>query len=91
MQTPSRSRNKASHSRSKDWHHKNVSPSARSLCGHILPRVRLQPFEIETELRIYQNDEVQIYDADPDSIMHIMETIVSFDRRITELRMEAAE
>lgn len=50
-----------------------------------------KPFEIETELRIYQNDEVQIYDADPDSIMHIMEIIVSFDRRITELRMEAAE
>lgn len=50
---------------------------------------RIKPAEIEIELRIYQNDEVRIYDADPDVITHIMDKITTFDRRITELRMEA--
>lgn len=52
---------------------------------------RFTPFDIEIELRIYQNDEKRIYEADPDTIIHIMEQIRSRDRRITELRAEAAE
>lgn len=48
-----------------------------------------KPFDIGIELRIYQNDEVQIYDADPDVIFHIMDKIVTFDRRIEELKEEA--
>ena len=47
-----------------------------------------KPFEIEIELRIYQNDEVRIYEADPDLITHIMDKIVTFDKRINELRAE---
>lgn len=50
---------------------------------------RVKPFEIETELRIYQNDEVRIYEADPDVITHIMDKIVTFDKRITTIRLEA--
>jgi hypothetical protein len=50
---------------------------------------RFKPFEIEIELRIYQNDEVQIFEADPDVIFHIMDKIVTFDKRITALREEA--
>lgn len=50
---------------------------------------KFKPHEIEIELRIYQNDEVRIYEADPDVIAHIMDKIVTFDRRITELRLEA--
>lgn len=50
---------------------------------------RFNPLEIEIELRIYQNDEVQIYDADPDVIFHIMDRIKIFDKRINYLRMEA--
>lgn len=49
---------------------------------------RYKPHEIEIELRIYQNDEVQIYEADPDRILHIMDKIVTFDKRINELRLE---
>lgn len=49
---------------------------------------RVKPVEIQTELRIYQNDEVRIYDADPDTITHIMDKIVTFDKKITQLRME---
>jgi hypothetical protein len=50
---------------------------------------KFKPFDIETELRIYQNDEIREYEADPDEIAHIMDRIVTFDRRITELRLEA--
>jgi hypothetical protein len=50
---------------------------------------RMKPFEIEMELRIYQSDEVRVYEGDPDVITHIMDRIVVFDRRIEELRMEA--
>lgn len=50
---------------------------------------QFKPFDIEIELRIYQNDEVQIYEGDPDVITHIMDKIVTFDKRLNELRLEA--
>lgn len=50
---------------------------------------RFKPAEIDIELRIYQNDEVQIYEGDPDVITHIMDKIVTFDKRINDLRLEA--
>ncbi len=49
---------------------------------------RFKPFEIEIELRIYQNDEVQIFEGDPDVITHIMDKIVTFDKRLNELKEE---
>ncbi len=49
----------------------------------------MKPFEIEIELRIYQSDEVRIYEADPDVIFHIMDRIIIFDKRINAIRMEA--
>jgi Protein of unknown function (DUF2800) len=48
----------------------------------------ISPFEIDIELRIYQNDEVRVYGGDPDVIMHIMSKIVAFDRRIELLKEE---
>lgn len=48
---------------------------------------RFKPFDIQTELRMYQNDEVQIFDADPDVITHIMDRIVTFDKRINAIRL----
>lgn len=50
---------------------------------------RVKPFSIETELRIYQNDEIQVFVADPDVITHIMDKIVTFDKRINQIRAEA--
>ena len=47
-----------------------------------------KPMQITTELRIYQNDEVQIYDGDPDAITHIMDKIITFDKRLNQLRLE---
>lgn len=46
-------------------------------------------FELEIELRIYQSNEIQVHEGDPDVITHIMSTIIGFDKRIKELRMEA--
>lgn len=45
--------------------------------------------EIEMEFRIYQNDEVQIFEGDILEVTRIMDLIVVWDRRINELRMEA--
>jgi len=50
---------------------------------------QFKPFELESELRIYQNDEVRVYIADPDSIAHIMDKIITFDKRINALKEEA--
>lgn len=54
---------------------------------------QFKPMEIEMELRIYQHDDVQIWtsEAEPlaDDVTHVMSKIISFDRRINEIRMEA--
>lgn len=50
---------------------------------------RVRPFETEFVLSIYQNDEVVIYETDPDEIIHVMDKIVAFDKIINEIRREA--
>lgn len=42
----------------------------------------ISPFDIKMELRIYQSDEVLVYDADPEDIAFIMEKIQQFDNLI---------
>lgn len=49
---------------------------------------QFRPFDIDIELRIYQNNETRIYEADPISIDFIMDKIKAFDRRINEIREE---
>lgn len=49
-----------------------------------------KPFEIETELRIYQNDEVREFLADPGDLAHIMSKIVAYDKLIARVREEAS-
>lgn len=44
------------------------------------------PFDIQIELRIYQRTEIRTFEPQPDTIVHIMDTIVSFDRRIEMIR-----
>ena len=48
----------------------------------------VKPGETAMELRIYQNDEVLIYEPELDDILHIMDKIISFDRRIEQLKAE---
>lgn len=49
----------------------------------------IKPHTIDMELRIYQSDDVREYFPDPDTIVHIMDKIIAFDRRINALKMEA--
>lgn len=44
-----------------------------------------KPFDISYDLRIYQNNEIQMVEVDPGGIAHIMDKIITFDRRINEL------
>lgn len=48
-----------------------------------------KPMEIETELRIYQNDDVKIKTGDPDYMTHIISKIIEFDKRINDIKAEA--
>ena len=45
-----------------------------------------KPNKIDSELRIYQSDQVFIHNPSPDDIFHIMDKIVAFDKRIDELK-----
>lgn len=47
------------------------------------------PFDIDIELRIYQDENVRSFIPEPDTILHIMDTIITFDRRL-ELLKEGA-
>lgn len=49
----------------------------------------VNPFEIYIELRLYQNDDVQVLIADPGEIVPIMEKAKEFDQLYDEIRMEA--
>lgn len=48
----------------------------------------VNPFDISIELRIYQDDEVSVWDADPEDITYIMDKIREFDIIIDQLRRE---
>ena len=50
---------------------------------------QFKPVDIEMELRIYQNDAIEVFEGDPLEVTRIMDQIVVFDRRIDELRAEA--
>lgn len=58
-------------------------------CALFCLEYKVNPFSIKMTLRIYQNDQIREYVGDPDEVMHIMEKIKLFDRRISELRLEA--
>lgn len=47
-----------------------------------------KPNEIDTELRIYQSENVVVHNPEPDRILDIMDKIVLFDKRIEKMRQE---
>lgn len=47
---------------------------------------KMRPFDIQIELRIYQGTQIKVHQPDPDDLFHIMDRIISFDRRLTELK-----
>lgn len=48
----------------------------------------IDPVDIKIELRIYQDNEVVVYDADPEDVIFIMNKIQEFDKIITHHRLE---
>lgn len=46
------------------------------------------PFDIKIELRIYQDNEISVYEADPEEIQFIMDKIKEFDKIISHRRLE---
>lgn len=47
-----------------------------------------KPWEIETELRIYQGNGVKFMQADPDDVFHAMDRILSGTRLLEQIRTE---
>jgi hypothetical protein len=48
-----------------------------------------KPYEIDMELRIYQNDNIEEHVPEVDDITHIMDKIITFDKQIEILKAEA--
>lgn len=49
---------------------------------------KVKPGSIKIELRIYQNDNIQICNPEADDILPIMDKIVSFDKVINKIKLE---
>jgi len=47
---------------------------------------QIDPFDIEIELRIYQRDEIRVFEPYSESIFHIMTKIVDFDQQIEQMK-----
>lgn len=50
----------------------------------------VDPKSIDIELRIYQTDEVDIFNPDPQDILGIMDKIIFFDKRLSQIQDEGA-
>lgn len=49
---------------------------------------RMKPFEFETELRLYQSDDISIYKPEPDEIQFVMNKIIAADKIIEKIKVE---
>lgn len=49
---------------------------------------QIKPTDIQTELRIYQSDDIIMLEPDPNDIFTIMDKIVDFDKCIIEMKSE---
>ena len=47
----------------------------------------VDPFDIEIELRIYQRDDIRVFEPFPEAIVSIMEKIIYFDKQIEEMKL----
>ena len=50
----------------------------------------VDPNKIDIELRIYQSDEVNVFNPDPADILAIMDKIIFFDKRLSQVQDEGA-
>ena len=49
---------------------------------------KVKPAEIKIELRLYQNDEVMVYEPTVEDIVPIMDQIKTFDKIINDIKRE---
>lgn len=49
---------------------------------------RVSPGEIDIELRLYKEDEIEVHTPDLDDLVHIMDKIIRFDKRIELMKAE---
>lgn len=49
---------------------------------------RMKPTEFDTELRIYQSDDIMVHTPTPDEITPIIDKIITFDKIITKIKSE---
>jgi len=49
---------------------------------------KVRPMEIDYDLRIYQNDEVLMFETDPEDIAYVMDRIIEFDKLIERAKEE---
>jgi hypothetical protein len=47
----------------------------------------IKPIDIETELRLYQSDNVCVHSPEPEDIYNIMDKIIAFDKKIEQLKI----
>lgn len=52
---------------------------------------KLDPNHIDIELRIYQNDEIEVNSPETSEILRIMDRIIVFDQKIDKLKLELEE
>jgi len=62
--------------------HKQLEVYAALFCLEYV----VSPFEIDIELRIYQENDVRLHIPEPETIVYIMEKIVEFDKKIEAFR-----
>lgn len=46
----------------------------------------VKPVDIETELRVYQSGEVIVHTPEPEEVYNIMDKIITFDKKIEQLK-----
>lgn len=51
---------------------------------------KIKPCDIQMELRIYQNDEIAVFNPEVDDIVPIMDKIIRFDSIIEKIKLEEA-
>lgn len=73
----------------KNGHTRTSMTQLKVYCALFFLEYRLEVLETQMEMRIYQNNGVKIEAGDPDEILHIMDRIKMFDKRITAIRLEA--
>lgn len=47
----------------------------------------IKPTDIHIELRLYQSDEVLIHEPEAEHILHIIDKIITFDKRIEQIKI----